>query len=85
MSELSSPIRYERKPIGNFRVVDKEACGGIPDSFRALRLDWWNQGIDYIISDPIPTENQTVEQLLSQGLKSITLMVPIKENKKNKK
>ena len=73
---------FELRQIGN---IDPETIHEHPMNYDldatpdtpSLAEDWRRQGIRYELTDPVPTNTYTTEQLRAMGMKGVTLLIPM--------
>lgn len=60
---------YEDRQVGNTRERT-------PNMVSRLKADWDEQGIRYELTDPVPTDTFSAEQLKAMGMVGVTLIIP---------
>lgn len=75
---------FESKHIGNMRIEDIHTNRQFPNYAMSeeslagsLAETWRQQGIQYEVTDPVPTEKLTSEQLQAMGCVGIRLLYPL--------
>lgn len=72
---------FERKEVGNMdpEMIHQQSIYYDLDNPRptpSIAEDWRSLGITYELTDPVPTDTYTTEQLRAMGICGVTLIIP---------